>query len=102
MTSFNPYQEEDDGYLAAKTGQGLSENPYPRGTIRYKQWRQGWHIKCNEIHNREDEGYLAADAGQSVSENPHPAGTIRYERWRQGWHIRHDEIRRVARLGIQV
>lgn len=102
MTSCNPYKEEDEGYLAAKTRQALSENPYPRGTIRHKQWRHGWTIRSNEIHNLENEGYLAAGAGQTLSENPHPLGTIRYEQWRLGWHMKRDEKLRMARLSISV
>ena len=99
MTSFNPFKEEDEGYLAAKAGQGLSDNPYPRGTIRHKQWRSGWQIKRNELQNQEDEGYRAADAGKSLGDNPHPRGTIRYEQWQLGWNLKRDEKQRLARLG---
>ena len=48
-TSSNPHKEEDEGYLAAEAGQRLSDNPYPRGTLRYNHWRRGWCIKHNEI-----------------------------------------------------
>jgi len=42
-------KKEDEGYQAAGSGQSLSENPYPRGTIRYAEWRSGWHLKRAEI-----------------------------------------------------
>lgn len=98
MTSFNPHKEEDEGYLAAEAGRGASENPYPRGTIRYEQWRAGWQTKRNETQNRTNDGYVAAVAGQSLSANPHPRGTIRYEEWRVGWQIKQDEAERTLRL----
>jgi hypothetical protein len=94
-----PYKEEDEGYLAAEAGQRLVDNPYPRGTIRYEHWRQGWHIKRDEVHKEEDEGYLAAEAGQGLSDNPHPPGTIRYEQWRRSWQIKTDETPRAIRRG---
>lgn len=94
-----PYKEEDQGYQAAEAGQRLSENPYPRGTLRYDHWRRGWQIKSDEAHREEHDGYLAVAAGQRLSDNPHPRGTIRYEQWRRGWHIRTDEAHRAARLG---
>jgi hypothetical protein len=94
-----PHKEEDEGYLAAEVGQKLSENPYPRGTIRYEHWQRGWHFKSDEAHKEEHEGYLAAEAGQRLSENPFTRGTIRYEQWRRGWNIKHDETQRAIRLG---
>ena len=102
MTFFDAYKEEDEGYFAAKSGQALSANPYPRGTIRHKQWQQGWRINRNERQNQENEGYQAADAEKSLSENPHPPGTIRYVQWRDGWHIKRAEERRLLRLGACV
>ena len=47
-TAFNPHKEEDEGYLAAEAGKSLSDNPYPRGTIRYEHWRHGWRSKHDE------------------------------------------------------
>lgn len=93
------HKEEDEGYLAAETGHRLSDNPYPRGTIRCDDWRRGWHIKHDEAHLDEHQGYLGAETGQRLSENPYPRGTIRYEQWRRGWHIKHDETQRAIRLG---
>jgi hypothetical protein len=98
-TACNPHKEEDEGYLAAEAGLKLSGNPYPRGTIRYSEWRRGWHIKNDKTHKEEDEGYLAAKAGLKLTENPHPSGTIRYEEWRRGWQVRRDEMSRGIRLG---
>jgi hypothetical protein len=49
MFSFDHDTEEDEGYLAAGSGQSLSENPHPRGTIRYQQWRSSWQLKQAEI-----------------------------------------------------
>jgi hypothetical protein len=98
-TAFNPHKEEDEGYLAAEAGQRVSDNPYPRGTIRYDEWRRGWHIKSDKIQQEKQEGYLAAKAGQKLSNNPYPRGTIRYDEWRRGWHTRSDEDQRAIRLG---
>jgi ribosome modulation factor len=97
-TAFNPHKEEDEGYLAASAGRGVTENPYPRGTIRYEEWRRGWQIKHDETTREGDEGYLAAEAGKNLSENPYPRGTIRFEEWRCGWQIKRDEIQRALRL----
>ena len=94
-----PHKEEDEGYLAAEAGQKPSENPYPRGTIRYDHLQRGWHIKSDETHGEEHEGYLAAETGQRLSENPYPRHTIGYEQWRRGWHIKHDENQHAVRLG---
>lgn len=99
-TSFNPHKEEDEGYLAAKNGLRLSDNPYPRGTIRYAEWRRGWQIKKEEIQKEKDEGYMAAKAGRRLSDNPYPRGTIRYDEWRRGWHLKSDETQRAIRLGM--
>jgi hypothetical protein len=41
--------QDDEGYLAAEAGYGLSENPYPNGTIRHEDWRRGWRMKNDEI-----------------------------------------------------
>lgn len=103
MTSFDYDKEEDEGYLAAGSGQTLFENPYPRGTLRYEQWRSGWHTKRTEILilKNEDEGYLAAGDGQGLSENPHPPGTIRYEQWRSSWHVKRAEVQRSTRLATR-
>jgi hypothetical protein len=98
VTSFNPHKEEDEGYLAAETGRTLTENPYPRGTIRYDEWRRGWQIKRDEAMREGNEGYLAAEANKSLSDNPHPRGTIRYEEWRCGWQIKSDKAQRAIRL----
>jgi hypothetical protein len=107
VTCSNPHKEEDEGYLAAEAGQGLSENIYPCGTIRYEHWRRGWRIRkaetsraisLGEGRGQEDEGYLAAEAGQSMAGNPYPSGTIRYEHWRLGWCIKSEEIQRTVRL----
>jgi hypothetical protein len=97
-TPCNPHKEEDEGYLGAEAGRSQSENPYPRGTIRYEEWRRGWQIKRDETLRKGDEGYLAAERGQSLSENPFPRGTIRYQEWRCGWQIKRDEIQRALRL----
>jgi hypothetical protein len=94
-----PYKEEDEGYLAAETGRRLSENPHPRGTIRYDDWRRGWYAKSHEVRRKENEGYPAAETGHSLSENPHQPGTIRYKQWRRDWYIKNDEVRRAVRLG---
>jgi hypothetical protein len=98
MTSNNLHKEEDEGYLAAEAGRGASENPYPRGTIRFEQWRSGWQIRRNETQSKTNEGYVAAVAERSLSANPHPRGTIRYEEWRVGWQIRQGETERALRL----
>ena len=98
VTAFNPHKEEDEGYMAAGTGQSLSENPYPRGTIRFEEWRRGWQTRHDAIRMEGGDGYLAAQAGQALSENPFPRGTIRFEEWRCGWQTRHDEMRRAQRL----
>jgi hypothetical protein len=99
VTEINPHKEEDEGYLAAEAGHKLADNPYPRGTIRYDEWRRGWHIRSDKPQKEKLEGYLAAKAGHRVSENPYPRGTIRYEEWRRGWHTRSDETQRAVRLG---
>jgi ribosome modulation factor len=100
--SFNPHKEEDEGYLAAEAGQSHVENPYPRGTIRYEEWRRGWQIKRDEAKREGDEGYMAAEAGRSQGDNPYPRGTIRYEEWRCGWQVKRDEIQRALRLAETV
>src|SRR5580692_13045000 len=97
-TSVNPHKEEDEGYLAAESGLRLTENPYPRGTIRHVEWRRGWQIKREETRKEEDEGYVAATAGQSITGNPYPRGTIRYDQWRRGWQIKTEELQRAIRL----
>jgi ribosome modulation factor len=97
-TPRNPYKEEDEGYLAAEAGRSLTDNPYPRGTIRYEEWRRGWQTRRDQAERQLDEGYLAATNGQSLSDNPHPRGTIRYQEWRHAWQLKHDEIHRGARL----
>jgi ribosome modulation factor len=101
MTSFDHDKEEDEGYLAAGDGKSLSENPHPRGTIRYAEWRSGWHIRHAETLKKEDDGYQAAGDGKSLSENPYPRGTIRYAEWRSGWHIKRAEIQRSIRLAAR-
>ena len=95
----NPHKEEDEGYLAAKDGRPLATNPYPRGTIRYEQWRLGWQCRTDAALRMKDEGYLAAETGKSLTENPHPRGTIRYSDWRSSWQIRQAEMQRANRLG---
>ena len=99
VTKFDPHKEEDEGYQAAETGQGVNANPYPRGTIRYEHWRHGWHVKRDEIRNDENEGYQAAASGQTRSQNPYPRGTIRFEQWRHGWQLKNNETQRARRLG---
>ncbi|HET6307604.1 MAG TPA: hypothetical protein VFG12_10490 [Rhodopila sp.] len=94
----NPHKEEDEGYLAAEAGRGLADNPYPRGTIRYEEWRRGWQIRRDQAQRQHDEGYLACGNGQTLSDNPYPRGTIRYEEWRHAWQLKHDETLRSARL----
>jgi ribosome modulation factor len=101
MTLFDHDTEEDEGYLAAVNGLSLSENPYPRGTIRYQHWRSGWHIRRAETFKNEDEGYQAACNGLSLSENPHPRGTIRYQQWRSSWQLKQAEIQRSIRLATR-
>jgi hypothetical protein len=101
VTAFNPHKEEDEGYLAAEAGLRLADNPYPRGTIRFAEWRRGWHIKTDPAPKERHEGYLAAKASLKISQNPYPRGTIRYEEWRRGWHNRSDETERAVRLGKQ-
>jgi hypothetical protein len=107
-TTINPHKEEDEGYLAAEAGRGLSENIYPYGTLRHDHWRRGWRIKTDENRRgtklgegqgQEDEGYRAAEAGVGLAENPHPPGTLRYEDWRRGWCVRVEYALRNARLG---
>ena len=98
-TSLNPHKEEDEGYLAAESGRKLAENPYPRGTIRYSEWRRGWHLWRAVTLQEENDGYLAAQSGQGLSQNPFPRGTIRYDQWRRGWQKKTDEIQRAVRLG---
>jgi ribosome modulation factor len=99
VSSCNPHQQEDEGYLAAEAGQTRSSNPYPRGTIRFEEWLRGWQIKTDETRRDKGEGYLAAQAGLSLSRNPYPRGTIRFAEWRAGWQIKTDEIKRAVRLG---
>jgi len=99
VSSCNPHKEEDEGYLAAESGQNLSSNPYPRGTIRYEEWMRGWQIKIDETRGEKGEGYVAAEAGKSLSQNPHPRGTIRYSEWRRGWQVKSSESLRNVRLG---
>jgi hypothetical protein len=99
VTSCNPHKEEDEGYLAAEARVLLSKNPYPRGTIRYDEWRRGWQIKKSEGHHEQDEGYQAAVGGLTLAQNPHPRGTIRYSEWRRGWQTRSEEAQRARRLG---
>jgi hypothetical protein len=108
VTAVNPHKEEDEGYLAAEAGQGLSANIYPPGTLRHEHWRFGWRTRTDETSRavklgrgsgQDDEGYLAAEAGQPVSGNPYPSGTIRYEHWRRGWRIKCEETQRAIWLG---
>lgn len=99
VTLCNPHKEEDEGYLAAEAGLKLSTNPYPRGTIRYSEWRRGWQIRSDETGREQNEGYLAAEAGLRLAQNPYPRGTIRYEEWRRGWQLKTDNAQRAKRLG---
>jgi hypothetical protein len=99
VTACDPHKEEDEGYLAAETGQVLARNPYPKGTIRFAQWRRGWQIRTDESRREKGEGYLAAEAGKPLSQNPYPRGTIRYAEWRSDWQIKSDERQRATRLG---
>jgi ribosome modulation factor len=98
-TAFNPHKEEDEGYLAAESGRKLSDNPYPRGTIRHSEWQRGWQVSRSVIRQEENDGYQAAEGGRSLTENPYPRGTIRYDQWRRGWQRKCDEIQRAVRLG---
>jgi hypothetical protein len=34
--------------LAAEAGLRLAQNPYPKGTIRFAEWRTGWQLKTDE------------------------------------------------------
>jgi len=97
-TACDPHKEEDEGYLAAASGRGLSDNPYPRGTIRHNEWRRGWRIRRDDTPKEKDEGYQAAKTGLRLSDNPYPRGTIRYDEWRRGWHMKSDETQRAVRL----
>jgi len=99
VSSCNPHKMEDEGYLAAESGLGISANPYPRGTIRFEEWACGWQSKANERRRGNGEGYLAADAGMTLAQNPHPRGTIRYAEWRTDWQIKNAERQRALRLG---
>jgi hypothetical protein len=99
VSPYAPHEEEDEGYLAARSGGGLAGNPYPKGTIRYEEWRRGWQIQRDERRVEQDEGFLAGAAGQSLSENPHPRGTIRHDQWRRGWRMKQDQAKRASRLG---
>jgi hypothetical protein len=95
----DPHKEEDEGYLAAESGQTRSANPYPRGTIRFEEWLRGWQVKTDESRRDKGEGYIAAEAGLTLSQNPYPRGTIRFAEWRTGWQIKADERQRALRLG---
>jgi hypothetical protein len=86
-----PDREEDEGRLAAAAGLSIAKNPYPRGTIRYEEWRRGWRMNADQSQEQEIEGRLAAEAGQNLAKNPYPRGTIRYEQWRRGWHLKRNE-----------
>ena len=66
-SSFNPHREEDEGYLAAEAGQGSTDNPYPRGTIRYEEWRRGWQIKRDETQR----AIRLADSRRGPKNAPH-------------------------------
>jgi len=88
MTSFDHDRRKMRAIWPQAMVKALLKIPIRRGTIRYAEWRSGWHIKHAETLRKEDEGYQAAGAGQSLSENPYPRGTIRYEQWRSGWHIK--------------
>ena len=48
-TTRNPHKEEDEGYLAAEAGKKLADNPYPLGTLRHADWRQGWLGRTAEV-----------------------------------------------------
>jgi hypothetical protein len=41
--------QDDEGYLAAAEGKGLSDNPHPTGTLRYDDWRRGWCVRTHAI-----------------------------------------------------
>lgn len=41
--------QDDEGYLAAAEGKGLSDNPHPSGTLRYDDWRRGWCVQTSAI-----------------------------------------------------
>jgi len=99
VSTLNPHKEEDLGYLAAEAGAGIDDNPYPPGTIRYKDWRCGWQMKIAEGERRQTPGYLAAKAGLGLEANPHPRGTIRYDEWRRDWQVMNNASQRAARLG---
>jgi hypothetical protein len=99
VPAFNPHKEEDEGYRAAEAGRRLLDNPYPRGTIRFEEWRRGWHIQRDNKQKEEAEGHVAAESGLKQSANPYPKGTIRYEHWRQGWQKKNEETQRAIRLG---
>jgi len=98
-TSCNPHKEEDEGFLAAEAGRRLSDNPYPRGTIRYSEWQRGWQIGRATGPREENDGYQAAEHGKGLAQNPHPRGTIRYDQWRRDWQRKTDETMRAVRLG---
>lgn len=94
----DPHQEEDEGYLAAAAGLGLERNPYPSGTMRFDDWRRGWHIKQDEMRVDRDHPAFAVEAGKTLDDNPHPKGTIRYEEWRRAWLVKHASAKRSLRF----
>jgi hypothetical protein len=100
MTPVNPHREEDEGYLAAETGLELTNNPYPKGTIRHKEWRMGWQSRHDNARERDNDGYRAAEGGLQLADNPHPRGTIRFDQWRRGWQIKNADIQRVKRMQL--
>jgi hypothetical protein len=100
LTPVNPHKEEDEGYVAAEQGRDVSANPYPKGTIRHKEWRVGWQSRHDNQRERDNDGFRAAEAGVPLTENPHPRGTIRYDQWRRGWQIKNADIQRCQRLNL--
>jgi hypothetical protein len=94
----DPFKEEDEGYVAARGGLSLTDNPYPPGTIRNKEWRTGWLIGRSDTGTGRNDGPREMEHGGSPADNPYPRGTIRHRQWRLNWHARRRENERDVRL----
>jgi hypothetical protein len=94
----DPFKEEDEGYIAARGGLAQTDNPYPPGTIRSKEWRRGWIIGRFETGTGRIGGTCETGESRSLADNPHPRGTIRHRQWHLDWHARRRESAREVRL----